>query len=78
MITVKFYGLLRLESGVKQLQIEADTVNVLLKLIPQQCPAIGAGDLRTCIAVVNGERAKGRRKLKDGDVVQFFSPAAGG
>ena len=78
MITVKFYGLLRIESGVKELMLQAETVKELCDIIPKVCSAISPADLKSCVAIVNGKRVNGRKKLNDGDIVQFFSPAAGG
>ena len=76
MITVKLFGLLRLESGIKARQLEADSVkDVLLAL---EAAGISRKDLNGCVILVNGERAKKRSKLKDGDTVVLMSPVAGG
>ena len=76
MICVKFYGLMRLESGVKELQCEAESVKALLARLEEA--GFERKALRGCCLLVNGERAAGRTKLKDGDVVQLLSPVAGG
>lgn len=76
MITVKLFGLLRLESGIKARQLEADSVkDVLLAL---EAAGISRKDLNGCVILVNGERAKKKSKLKDGDTVVLMSPVAGG
>ena len=76
MITVKLYGLLRIESGIKQKCLEAATVKeVLLQLADYGIPA---KKLDGCIIIVNGTSANKRSKLKDGDTVVLRSPVAGG
>ena len=76
MITVKLYGLLRIESGIKQKQLEARTVKEVLAFlagcgIPQK-------ELDCCVILVNGNSASKRSKLTDGDTVVLMSPVAGG
>ena len=84
MVTVKLFGTLRLETGVKELQLEAGSVKELIPLvcreIRRQRPdyAVSEKDVRACLAAVNGVRANPRAKLRDGDVVVFFPAAAGG
>lgn len=76
MITVKLYGLLRLDSGIRERQMEADTVrDVYAELM-----ALGLRrqDLNGCVVFVNGKPAKKRQKLMSGDLVQLMSPVAGG
>ena len=76
MITVKLYGLLRIESGIRETQIQAKTVkDVLNSLFLCQIPWTA---LNGCVIFVNGSRANKRRKLKDGDTVVLMSPVAGG
>ena len=76
MITVKLYGLLRIESGIKETQLEASTAKeVLTQLaafgIPQK-------DLAGCVILINGKSGSKRSKLTDGDTVVLMSPVAGG
>ena len=76
MITVKLYGLIRIESGIKEKQLQADTVSEIIdKLIA--C-GISHKDLCSCLFLINGTKANKRSKLKDGDVVMLMSPVAGG
>ena len=75
MITVKLYGLLRLDSGVKELRAEAESVKELLCLLQQRLPG---QDLAGCVLLVNGKRATKRTKLRDGDEVTLLSPVCGG
>ena len=84
MVTVKLFGVLRLEAGVKELRLEAGSVKELIPLvcreIRRQRPdcAVSEKDLRACLAAVNGVRVNPRAKLRDGDMVVFFPAAAGG
>ncbi len=76
MITVKLYGLLRIESGIRERQIEAErAADVLEDLVMQ---GILRKELKGCILLVNGKPGTKRMKLNDGDVVQLLSPVAGG
>jgi molybdopterin converting factor small subunit len=76
MITVKLYGLLRLDSGLKETQIKAATVREVLENL-EAC-GISQKDLNSCIILVNGNSANKRSKLTDGDTVVLMSPVAGG
>ena len=76
MITVKLYGLLRLDSGIKERQLDAATVSQVLHYLQSQ--GISPRDLKSAVVLVNGETANKRKKLNDGDVVQLLSPVAGG
>ena len=76
MITVRFYGLLRLDSGIKERQLEAGTI----KEVYTQLTELGLSrkELDGCVILVNGKPASKRQKLQDGDTVQLMSPVAGG
>ena len=76
MITVKLYGLLRIESGIKEKQLEAATVADVLDALAA-C-GIPKGDLKGCVILLNGKSAAKRSKLKNGDTVILMSPVAGG
>lgn len=76
MITVKLYGLLRLDSGIKEKQMEAATVMQVLDTLAD-C-GIPRKDLNACVILVNGTSASKRSKLRDGDTVVLMSPVAGG
>ena len=84
MVTVKLFGTLRLESGVKELQLEAGSIRELIPLVclelRRQRPdcAVSEKDFRACLAAVNGVRVNPRAKLRDGGAVGFFPAAAGG
>lgn len=76
MITVRLYGLLRLDSGIKSRELEADTVRDVLDYLHSQ--GISRQDLHGCVILINGKSGSKRRKLQSGDVVQLISPVAGG
>ena len=76
MITVKLYGLLRIESGIKEKQLEAATVKEVLDQLAG-C-GIDRRDLSSCVILVNGKSANKRRNITDGDTVVLMSPVAGG
>ena len=76
MITVKLYGLLRIESGIREKQLEAATVREALEAL-EAC-GIPGKDLKGCLILVNGKSAAKRSKLAEGDTVVLMSPVAGG
>ena len=76
MITVKLFGLLRLESSIREKQLPAATVKEVLQHLVR-C-GISAKDLDGCVILVNGKNASKRSKLTDGDTVVLMSPVAGG
>ena len=76
MITVKLYGLLRIESGIKEKQLEVSNVTEILEALAD-C-GIPRKDLNSCVILVNGNSASKRSKLADGDTVVLMSPVAGG
>jgi len=76
MITVKLFGLLRLESGIKERQLEAATVKEVLQQLATE--GISKKDLSGSVIFVNGEPANKRKKLIDGDLVVLMPPVAGG
>lgn len=78
MITVRFYGLLRLDSGVRELSVEASSVPELFSRVTAQTDRITRTDLEGCVLLVNGKLSGRKAKLADGDVVQLMPPVAGG
>ena len=76
MITVKLYGLLRIESGIKEKQLEAASVKEVLAAL-EGC-GIHGKDLMGCVILVNGKSASKRTRLREGDSVVLMSPVAGG
>ena len=76
MIRVKLYGLLRIESGIKERQLEAAAVKEVLEKL-ERC-GIPRKKLEAAVILVNGSSANKRSKLTDGDTVVLMSPVAGG
>ena len=75
MITVRLYGLLRLETGIKELQVEAANVRQLQKALSLRIPQ---EKLKGCVLLINGKQANQFTKLKNGDQVMLMPPVAGG
>ena len=76
MITVKLFGLLRLETGIKELETEAATVKDMLQKLEDA--GIPRKTLAGCVIFVNNQPASKRSKLSDGDAVALMPPVAGG
>ena len=55
MITVKLYGLLRIESGIREQELEAATVREVLQAL--EALGIDRRDLSSCVILVNGSSA---------------------
>ena len=76
MITVKLYGLLRIDSGIKERKIEGAAMKDVFQDLRLQ--GISQKDLNGCMILINGKPANKRNSLQDGDVVQLMPPVAGG
>ena len=76
MITVKLYGLLRIDSGIRERQVEADRISEVFDDL-EAC-GVSPKELRGCLILINGKPGNRRSKLHDGDVVQMLPPVAGG
>ena len=75
MITVKLFGLVRLETGIKELQVNAANIRELRKEVSRYIPE---EKVKGCVLLVNGRQANNFTKLKDGDQVMLMPPVAGG
>ena len=84
MVTVKLFGLFRLDTGLKSLNAEAGSVKELYPILLAEAKKarpdtrITAADIDGCIVVVNGRQARKSSPLKDGDQVSLMSPVCGG
>ena len=84
MVTVKTYGLFRLDTGIKSLEVEANCVMDIYPVMLQKAKEINPRttitnkDLDGCIVVINGVQSKKTASLKDGDEVLLMSPVCGG
>ena len=83
MVTIRVYGVLRLDSGVKTLEAEADSVKDVFRLVLEESrrvkpdSGVTMKDVKGCMVVVNGKMVKPRAKLNDGDEIMLV-PASGG
>lgn len=84
MVNVKLFGLLRLDTGIKEFDTEAKNVgevyDILLAKTKQADPQakVTIKNVQSCAVLVNGKTASKRTKLADGDKVVFMSMVAGG
>lgn len=84
MVNVKLFGLLRLDTGLKELRVEAGTVKELYPILLEEArkanpsTTITAADIDGCIVVINGKQSRKTGKLNDGDEVYLMSPVCGG
>lgn len=84
MVHVKLFGLLRLDTGLRELSLQAESVKALypalLAAAKEANPAtkITAADIDGCIVVINGKQGKKSGRLADGDEVWLMSPVCGG
>ena len=84
MVHVKLFGLLRLDTGLKELDAEASSIRTLYPVVLENArkanphTKITAADIDGCIAVINGKQGKKSSRLSDGDAVWLMSPVCGG
>ena len=84
MVKVKLFGTLRLDTGLKELSLDAATVRELYPLLLAEAKKanpstkVSAADIDGCIVMINGVQGKKTSRLKDGDMVMLMSPVCGG
>lgn len=84
MVNVRFFGVFRLDSGLKEMSAEAGSVKELFPQIIAEAKKINPRttltekDLRGCIIAVNGRQVKPGAVLKDGDEIVLVPAVAGG
>ena len=84
MIKVRLFGILRLDTGVKELSLEARSVKELLDAAAAELsrakPEAGLDRkaLSGCIVAVNGRQVNPSAALTDGDEVWLVPAIAGG
>ena len=84
MITVKLFGTFRLDSGIKEMQIDAKSVKELYPVVMDEVlkvnpyTTLSMKDVKGCIVSIDGKQVGPRTKLKDGDVVYLVPAVAGG
>jgi len=77
MITVRFYGTLRLKTETPGMDVEASTVREALKAVAAE-GKVPEKELKECIALLRGVRVSARKRLSDGDELMLLSPVGGG
>jgi len=82
MIKLKLYGLLRLDCGLKELELDISSTAELMGALDARLLELGREaqhkKLQNFIVTVNGKPVKGKVPLKDGDEVCLLSAVAGG
>ncbi len=84
MVTVKLFGLFRLNTGLKEIKADASSVKDLYPILLEEAKNVNpttmitAADIDGCIVVINGKQRKKNSKLKDGDTVFLMPPVCGG
>lgn len=84
MVTVKVFGTLRLDTGIKEIRADVKSVDSIYPLILKEArkkdphAMIKASDVKGCLILVNGRQMNKRARLKDGDIVMLLSPMCGG
>ena len=84
MVEIKLFGLFRLDTGLKELELNANSVKELYPLLLAEAKKakpdtkVTAADIDGCIIMINGKQGKKSSPLKDGDQVMLMSPVCGG
>ena len=84
MVNVKLYGLFRLYTGIKELNVEAKQVKDIYPQLLLEAKKINtktkitSKDIDGCIVVVNNVQTNKNAKVKDGDIIMLMSPVCGG
>ena len=84
MVHVKVFGLLRLDTVIKEMQADVSRVRDLYPLLLAEAKRVNpetkvtAKDIDGCIVVVNDKQTGKSAALKDGDTVMLMSPVCGG
>ena len=83
-VHVKLLGVFRLDTGLHEIEAEADRVKdlypILLAKAREAKPdtAVTQADLDGCIILLNNKQVKKNAVLADGDTVHLMSPIGGG
>ena len=84
MVKVRTFGTFRLDTGIKELDLEVSNVKELLDAVAArintQSPESGVDrrSLKGCIVSVNGRQVRTSARLADGDEVWLVPAVAGG
>lgn len=83
-VHVKMFGLFRLNTGLRELQANANRVRDLYPVLLQKAhennpeTTITRADIEGCVVLINGKQSKKNAKLEEGDTVYLMSPVCGG
>ncbi len=83
-VQVKLFGMFRLDTGLHELDAQADRVSDLFPQLLEKAhevkpdTMVTAADLEGCIVLINGKQSKKSAKLSEGDTVFLMSPVCGG
>ena len=82
MVTVKFFGMIRIHSNVKTIEVAEGTIKEIIEEIVTKCPQVEKTLLLQSIIMLNKVQLTGNKRLKQllktGDELVFLSPASGG
>lgn len=84
MVTVKLFGTFRLDSGIKELELDVSSVKdifpIIMTEVRQRDPqtTLTMKDLKGCIVSLNGRQTGMNTRLTDGDTLFLVPAVAGG
>lgn len=84
MVTVKLFGTFRLDSGIKEMNLDVSSVKDIFPIIMDEVKrrdpqtALTMKDLKGCIVSLNGRQVGMKAQLRDGDTLFLVPAVAGG
>lgn len=82
MITVKFFGLMRVDNDISTLEVKEGSIKQVIAEIVRLHPGITEKQLKQSIIIINSKRVSGRKRfsmvLIAGDELVFLNPPSGG
>lgn len=82
MVNVRFFGMIRTVLRLKNMEIDADSIDEMLKIIADENISIQYEELKNSLILVNGKNIDKldmmKTSLNEGDQVEIFSPIIGG
>ena len=82
MITVKFFGLINVETNIRQLKVKEGTVRQVLNQVKEKYPSFTDQQIKNAVMFINKEQVSGNKRfsiiLKNGDELALLSPLSGG
>lgn len=80
MVLIRFHGILREESNIKEVEVGDGYINEILNALPEGVKGVINKYSRYLLILVNGKRVYSTDKLlvSNGDVVDLTLPAGGG